>query len=99
MYPSTPEWIMGSKTENLESTLKLELAMKRLSAASGKPDDIHTLRDAVIRRIQRKLGSARCDLWTFLRENCSYSDREIRDHLWDGMPMRSASSCHVRSQL
>ena len=60
--------------------------------ANGKRDGINLalLREAVIAEINRKLGSPKCDLWTFLREKCGYKDQEIRLHLCHDNPSKEA---------
>jgi len=77
---------VADSAERMEESMTLDLAIKRLAVECGKPADIEAVRVAVTDRIRRKLGSPKCDLWTFLREQCGYTDNQIRDHLWDGMP-------------
>ena len=58
--------------------------------AEGKSDDdginFALLREAVIAEINRKIGSKRCDVWSFLRDSCRYSDAQIWRYLWQEDP-------------
>jgi len=63
------------------STQPLHEALRRLRNGLRNSDDVMLVREAVLRRIRRKLGSRRCDLWVFLRERCNYTDAQIKRHL------------------
>lgn len=65
----------------------LDQALQRLADGDRNSDDILGLREIVSKRVQLNLGSRRCDLWSFLRDQCGYDDTQIRDHLWDHLPL------------
>ncbi|MEM7476655.1 MAG: hypothetical protein AAF483_16835 [Planctomycetota bacterium] len=83
-----PDQVCNAVEDVEEFIDEIEAAIRRLAIADSDPDanDIQTIRSAVLARLRRKLGSSKCDLWWFLREQCGYSDKQIRNHLFDGQP-------------